>query len=390
MNRNDERIKRALRRRPYVLNPVRVNTPDSVMWPTGKERRSPRPSTSVQTPQIHKRPPIIVSCGQEQTSGDGWDINPETLSQSGRVTRLMDRNDDGVISSSNSDISIYSFTDCESESDEKDHERRTPPLKVKDEEDGKVTRLKIIVAKPNIPVIVAPPAVEYLPYHHSPRLPPITNLSENGRKLLQKMAGVAPQVRGNTESPCLAPITNKGSPRLAPITNLSENSRKLLQEMAQKMAGVYPQVRGNTESPCLAPITNTGSPRLAPITNLSENSRKLLQEMAQKMAGVYPQVRGNRKGILAICPTVYHNSRYRSSRVENSHKLILLYLLVQIIQEGKVKRKKGKAKKQVKQEQASNMKQVENVGESKEDKKEEKKSLRKGFSSGSAQTEMFE
>ncbi|XP_045076339.1 uncharacterized protein LOC121561196 isoform X6 [Coregonus clupeaformis] len=335
MNRNDERIKRALRRRPYVLNPVRVNTPDSVMWPTGKERRSPRPSTSVQTPQIHKRPPIIVSCGQEQTSGDGWDINPETLSQSGRVTRLMDRNDDGVISSSNSDISIYSFTDCESESDEKDHERRTPPLKVKDEEDGKVTRLKIIVAKPNIPVIVAPPAVEYLPYHHSPRLPPITNLSENGRKLLQKMAGVAPQVRGNTESPCLAPITNKGSPRLAPITNLSENSRKLLQEMAQKMAGVYPQVRGNTESPCLAPITNTGSPRLAPITNLSENSRKLLQEMAQKMAGVYPQ-------------------------------------------EGKVKRKKGKAKKQVKQEQASNMKQVENVGESKEDKKEEKKSLRKG------------
>ncbi|XP_045067320.1 uncharacterized protein LOC121564409 isoform X4 [Coregonus clupeaformis] len=340
MNHNDERIKRALRRRPYVLNPVRVNTPDSVMWPTGKVRRRPRPSTSVQTPQIHKRPPIIVSCGQEQTSGDGWDINPEPLSQSGRVTRLMDRNDDGVISSSNSDISIYSFTDCESESDDEDHERRTPPLKVKDEEDGKLTRLKvrdmvedddlslqsfdesdflrdngndasaedspgpskeplrkgaslkdprlIIVAKPNIPVIVAPHAVEYLPYHHSPRLAPITNLSENGRKLLQKMSGVAPQVRGNTESPCLAPITNTGSPRLAPITNLSENSRKLLQETAQKMAGVYPQ-------------------------------------------------------------------------------------------EGKVKRKKGKAKKRVKQEQASNMKQVENVGESKEDKKEEKKSLRKRF-----------
>ncbi|XP_045067319.1 uncharacterized protein LOC121564409 isoform X3 [Coregonus clupeaformis] len=358
------------------------------MWPTGKVRRRPRPSTSVQTPQIHKRPPIIVSCGQEQTSGDGWDINPEPLSQSGRVTRLMDRNDDGVISSSNSDISIYSFTDCESESDDEDHERRTPPLKVKDEEDGKLTRLKvrdmvedddlslqsfdesdflrdngndasaedspgpskeplrkgaslkdprlIIVAKPNIPVIVAPHAVEYLPYHHSPRLAPITNLSENGRKLLQKMSGVAPQVRGNTESPCLAPITNTGSPRLAPITNLSENSRKLLQETAQKMAGVYPQVRGNTESPCLAPITNKGSPRLAPITNLSENSRKLLQETAQKMAGVYPQ-------------------------------------------EGKVKRKKGKAKKRVKQEQASNMKQVENVGESKEDKKEEKKSLRKRF-----------
>ncbi|KAK6285201.1 hypothetical protein J4Q44_G00389730 [Coregonus suidteri] len=137
-----------------------------------------------------------------------------------------------------------------------------------------------------VPVIVAPPAVEYLPYHHSPRLAPITNLSENGRKLLQKMSGVAPQVRGNTESPCLAPITNTGSPRLAPITNLSENSRKLLQEMAQKMTGVYPQ-------------------------------------------------------------------------------------------EGKVKRKRGKAKKRVKQEQASNMKQVENVGESKEDKKEENKSLRK-------------
>ncbi|XP_045080188.1 uncharacterized protein LOC121562617 isoform X2 [Coregonus clupeaformis] len=101
------------------------------MWPTGKVRRRPRP-------------PIIVSCGQEQTSGDGWDINPEPLSQSGRVTRLMDRNDDVVISSSNSDdISIYSFTDCESESDDEDHERRTPPLNVKDEEDGKVTRLKV-------------------------------------------------------------------------------------------------------------------------------------------------------------------------------------------------------------------------------------------------------
>ncbi|CAB1316513.1 unnamed protein product, partial [Coregonus sp. 'balchen'] len=310
MNHNDERIKRALRRRPYVLNPVRVNTPDSVMWPTGKVLRRPRP-------------PIIVSCGQEQTSGDGWDINPEPLSQSGRVTRLMDRNYDGVISSSNSDISIYSFTDCESESDDEDHERRTPPLKVKDEEDGKVDDNLSLQSFDESDFL-------YLPYHHSPRLAPITNLSENGRKLLQKMSGVAPQVRGNTESPCLAPITNTGSPRLAPITNLSENSRKLLQEMS----GVAPQVRGNTESPCLAPITNTGSPRLAPITNLSENSRKLLQEMAQKMAGVYPQ-------------------------------------------EGKVKRKKGKAKKRVKQEQASNMKQVENVGESKEDKKEEKKSLRK-------------
>ncbi|KAK6285175.1 hypothetical protein J4Q44_G00390010 [Coregonus suidteri] len=57
------------------------------MWPTGKVRRRPRPSTSVQTPQIHKRPPIIVSCGQEQTSGDGWDINPEPLSQN--LTRAL-------------------------------------------------------------------------------------------------------------------------------------------------------------------------------------------------------------------------------------------------------------------------------------------------------------
>ncbi|XP_031663305.1 uncharacterized protein LOC116358084 isoform X2 [Oncorhynchus kisutch] len=55
------------------------------------------------------------------------------------------------------------------------------------------------VPKPPTPpspvsVIVASPAVEYLPYHRSPRLAPITNLSENGRKLLQKMSGVTPQV----------------------------------------------------------------------------------------------------------------------------------------------------------------------------------------------------
>eukprot|EP00063_Salmo_salar_P071594 XP_014046429.1 PREDICTED: uncharacterized protein LOC106599667 isoform X2 [Salmo salar] len=54
------------------------------------------------------------------------------------------------------------------------------------------------VPKPPTPpspvsVIVALPAVEYLPYHRSPRLAPITNLSENGRKLLQKMSGVTPQ-----------------------------------------------------------------------------------------------------------------------------------------------------------------------------------------------------
>ncbi|XP_071205703.1 uncharacterized protein [Salvelinus alpinus] len=141
MDRNDERIKRALRRRPYVLKPVRVITPDSVLWPTGKVHRRPKPSTSVQTPQIHKRPPIIVSYGRDQTSGDGWSVNPEPLSQSGRVTRLIERKNDDVISSSSSDdFSIYSFTDCESECDDEDHERRTPPLKV---ENGKVTKLDV-------------------------------------------------------------------------------------------------------------------------------------------------------------------------------------------------------------------------------------------------------
>ncbi|XP_041730773.1 uncharacterized protein LOC121562614 isoform X5 [Coregonus clupeaformis] len=127
------------------------------MWPTGKVRRRPRPSTSVQTPQIHKRPPIIVSCGQEQTSGDGWDINPEPLSQSGRVTRLMDRNDDGVISSSNSDdISIYSFTDCESECDNGNDASAEDSPGPSKEPLRKGASLKdprlIIVAKPNIPL----------------------------------------------------------------------------------------------------------------------------------------------------------------------------------------------------------------------------------------------
>ncbi|XP_029546724.1 uncharacterized protein LOC115148715 isoform X4 [Salmo trutta] len=231
MDRNDERIKRALRRRPYVLKPVRVNTPDSVLWPTGKVHRRPKPSTSVQTPQIHKRP-------------------------SGRVTRLMERKYDVTSSSSSDDFSIYSFTDCESECDDEDHERRTPPLKV---EDGKVTKLDVKVMDedddlslhsfdesdflspgkdsgpvsvknglsplvtsahrtlaealralpsavgspypvnvprpltPLSPVIIAPPRTENFPYRHSPRLAPITNLSESGRKLLQEMAGVAPQ-----------------------------------------------------------------------------------------------------------------------------------------------------------------------------------------------------
>eukprot|EP00063_Salmo_salar_P017960 XP_013992795.1 PREDICTED: uncharacterized protein LOC106567711 isoform X5 [Salmo salar] len=256
MDRNDERIKRALRRRPYVLKPVRVNTPDSVLWPTGKVHRRPKPSTSVQTLQIHKRPPIIVSYGQDQTSGDGWSINPEPLSQSGRVTRLIERKYDVISSSSSDDFSIYSFTDCESECDDEDHERRTPPLKV---EDGKVTKLDVRVMDedddlslhsfdesdflspgkdsspvsvknglsplvtsahrtlaealralpsavgspypvnvprpltPLSPVIIAPPQTENFPYRHSPRLAPITSLSESGRKLLQEIAGVAPQ-----------------------------------------------------------------------------------------------------------------------------------------------------------------------------------------------------
>ncbi|KAM9518921.1 uncharacterized protein ACWYII_045167 [Salvelinus alpinus] len=245
MDRNDERIKRALRRRPYVLKPVRVITPDSVLWPTGKVHRRPKP-------------PIIVSYGRDQTSGDGWSVNPEPLSQSGRVTRLIERKNDDVISSSSSDdFSIYSFTDCESECDDEDHERRTPPLKV---ENGKVTKLDVrdmdedddlslhsfdesdflspgkvsgpvsvknglsplvnsaqrtlaealralpsAVGSPypvNVPrpltplnpVIIALPRTENFPYRHSPRLAPITNLSETGRKLLQEMAGVAPQV----------------------------------------------------------------------------------------------------------------------------------------------------------------------------------------------------
>ncbi|XP_031682601.1 uncharacterized protein LOC116374394 isoform X2 [Oncorhynchus kisutch] len=248
MDRNDERIKRALRRRPYVLKPVRVNTPDSVLWPTGKVHRRPKPSNSVQTPQIHKRPPIIVSYGQDQTSGDGWSINLEPLSQSGRVTRLIERKYHDVISSSSSDdFSIYSFTDCESECDDEDHERRTPKLKVEngketkldvrdmDEDDdlslhsfdesdflspGKVsgpvsvknglsplvtsahrTLAEALRALPSAvgspyPVNVPRPRTPLnpVPYRHSPRLAPITNLSETGRKLLQEMAGVTPQV----------------------------------------------------------------------------------------------------------------------------------------------------------------------------------------------------
>ncbi|XP_029546729.1 uncharacterized protein LOC115148716 isoform X3 [Salmo trutta] len=56
------------REKQQHLKPVRVNTPDSVMWPTSKMHR-------------RTKPPIIVSCGQDQASGDVWNINPEPLSQ---------------------------------------------------------------------------------------------------------------------------------------------------------------------------------------------------------------------------------------------------------------------------------------------------------------------
>eukprot|EP00063_Salmo_salar_P078148 XP_014052983.1 PREDICTED: uncharacterized protein LOC106603621 isoform X6 [Salmo salar] len=458
MDRSDERIKRALRRRPYVLNPVRVNTPDSVMWPTGKVHRRPRPSTSAQTPQIHKRPPIIESCGQEQTSGDGRDINPEPLSQSGRVTRLMERNYDGVISSSNSDdISIYSFTDCESESDDEDHERRTPPLIVKDEEDGKVTKFEvrdmveddnlslhsldesdflcdngndasaedspgpskepqrkgaslkdprlIIVAKPNIllPASVSAlkkasrltelvPTVRPCKEQQDKKTQWTNTNKESLRRIKKKLASIELDLeeglkkvndgqdvnqerqknegcfrawiekwmgrrkeerlrdedvnredkgRMGEESPGkvsgpvsgLSPLVTSG-PR-----TLAEALRALPSAVARPSQKDVPKpptppspVSVIVALPAVEYLPYHRSPRLAPITNLSENGRKLLQ----KMSGVTPQ-------------------------------------------EGKVKRKKSKGKKQVKKEKASKMQQVENVGESKEDKKEEKKSLRKRF-----------
>ncbi|XP_045573143.1 uncharacterized protein isoform X2 [Salmo salar] len=443
------------------------------MWPTGKVHRRPRPSTSAQTPQIHKRPPIIESCGQEQTSGDGRDINPEPLSQSGRVTRLMERNYDGVISSSNSDdISIYSFTDCESESDDEDHERRTPPLIVKDEEDGKVTKFEvrdmveddnlslhsldesdflIIVAKPNIllPASVSAlkkasrltelvPTVRPCKEQQDKKTQWTNTNKESLRRIKKKLASIeldleeglkkvndgqdVNQERQKNEG-CFRAWIEKWMGRRKEERlrdedvnredkgRMGEEVRALIQVMKRncserdleavnldtwlndlerlkvafkkctgEMAKMSP---GKVSGPVsgLSPLVTSGprtlaealralpsavarpsqkdvpkpptppspvsvivalpaveylpyhrSPRLAPITNLSENGRKLLQ----KMSGVTPQ-------------------------------------------EGKVKRKKSKGKKQVKKEKASKMQQVENVGESKEDKKEEKKSLRKRF-----------
>ncbi|CAB1352429.1 unnamed protein product, partial [Coregonus sp. 'balchen'] len=62
---------------------------------------------------------------------------------------------------------------------------------------GEMAEMIESMAEIPVPVIVAPPAVKYYLYHLSPRLDPITNLNENGRKLLQEMvqemAGVAQQ-----------------------------------------------------------------------------------------------------------------------------------------------------------------------------------------------------
>ncbi|XP_055731554.1 uncharacterized protein LOC129819059 isoform X1 [Salvelinus fontinalis] len=306
MDRNDERIKRALRRRPYVLKPVRVNSPDSVLWPTGKVHRRPKPSTSVQSPQIHKRPPIIVSYGQDQTSGEGWSVNPEPLSQSGRVTRLIERKNDDVISSSSSDdFSIYSFTDCESECDDEDRERRTPPLKV---ENGEVTKLDV------------------------------RDMDEDDDLSLHSFDESDFLSPGKVSGP--VSVKNGLSPL---VTSAPRTLAEALRALPSAVGSPYPVnvPRPLTPlSPVIIALPRTEnfpyrhSPRLAPITNLSETGRKLLQEMA----GVAPQ-------------------------------------------EGKVnKKKKGKAKKVVKQEKASKIQQMGNVGESKEeDKKEEKKSLRKRF-----------
>ncbi|XP_064870988.1 uncharacterized protein LOC135567624 isoform X2 [Oncorhynchus nerka] len=267
MDRNDERIKRALRRRPYVLKPVRVNTPDSVLWPTGMVHRRPKPS--------------------------------------GRVTRLIERKYDDVISSSSSDdFSIYSFTDCESECDDEDHERRTPKLKV---ENGKVTKLDV------------------------------RDMDEDDLSLhsFDESDFLSP---GKVSGP--VSVKNGLSPL---VTSAHRTLAEALRALPSAVGSPYPVNVPRPRTPLnpviigLPRIENfpyRHSPRLAPITNLSETGRKLLQEMA----GVAPQ-------------------------------------------EGKVnKKKKGKAKKELKQEKASKTQQMGNVGESKEeDKKEEKKSLRKRF-----------
>ncbi|XP_064820947.1 uncharacterized protein LOC135538987 isoform X5 [Oncorhynchus masou masou] len=268
MDRNDERIKRALRRRPYVLKPVRVNTPDSVLWPTGKVHRRPKPS--------------------------------------GRVTQLIERKYRDVISSSSSDdFSIYSFTDCESECDDEDHERRTPKLKV---ENGKVTKLDV------------------------------RDMDEDDDLSLHSFDESDFLSPGEVSGP--VSVKNGLSPL---VTSAHRTLAEALQALSSAVGSPYPVNVPRPRTPLnpviIAPPQTENfpyrhSPRLAPIVNLSETGRKLLQEMA----GVAPQ-------------------------------------------EGKVnKKKKCKAKNELKQEKASKTQQMGNVGESKEeDKKEEKKSLRKRF-----------
>ncbi|CAB1352392.1 unnamed protein product, partial [Coregonus sp. 'balchen'] len=396
---------------------------------------------------------------------------------SGRVTRLIERNYDEVISSSNSDdISIDSFTECESECDDEDHERRTPLLKVKDEEDGKVAKLEvrdmrddgndastddfpeppkepqvplkdhqlIIVAKHNIPLPASVSALkkasrqmEVVPTvrpcrEQLDKNTPWTNTNkeslrrieenltsivlnlEEGLKNVNDGQDINQERQKKNEGCCrgwiakwmgwrkkerlrnedvdrevkrrmgeevraLIQVTKRncskgdlkavdlnnwlndlerlkspgkvsgpvsGKTGLSPlVTSAPRTLAEALRALPSAMAPPSPEnvpMPLTPLSPVIIALPATEnfpyrrSPRLAPITNLSETGRKLLQEMAQEMAGVAPQ-------------------------------------------EGKInKKKKGKAKKRVKQEKANKMQQMENVGESKEeDKKEEKKSLRK-------------
>ncbi|XP_064835449.1 uncharacterized protein LOC135549401 [Oncorhynchus masou masou] len=449
------------------------------MWPTGKVHRRPRPSTSAQTPQIHKRPPIIESCGQEQTSGDGRDMNPEPLSQSGRVTRLMERNYDGVISSSNSDdISIYSFTDCESESDE-DHERRTPPLIVKDKEDGKVTKFEvremveddnlslhslddsdflIIVAKPNI---LLPASVSAMKTKHLMELVPTvrpcreqldkktqwTNTNEESlRRIKKKLASIEldleeglnkvndgqdiNQERQKNEG-CFRAWIEKWMGRrkeerlrdedvnredkgrmgeevraliqvmkrkcsesdleavnldslLNDLERLKVAFKKCTGEMAEMVESMAEMQTRIAESRLLKPEKKYLCPELSPRT-LAEALQALPSAVARPSQKDVPKppTPPSPVSVIVASPAVEYLPYHRSPRLapitnlsENGRKLLQKMSGV-TPQEGKVKRKKTKGKKQVKKEKASKMQQVENVGESKEDKKEEKKSLRK-------------
>ncbi|XP_052385791.1 uncharacterized protein LOC127906116 isoform X5 [Oncorhynchus keta] len=453
MDRSDERIRRALRRRPYVLNPVRVNSPDSVMWPTGKVHRRPRPSTSAQTPQIHKRPPIIENCGQEQTSGDGRDMNSEPLSQSGRVTRLMERNYDGVISSSNSDdISIYSFTDCESE---------------------------IIVAKPNI---LLPASVSALKKASRlmelvPTVQPCreqldkktqwTNTNEESlRRIKKKLASIELDLeeglnkvndgqdinherqknegcfrawiekwmgrrkeerlrdedvnrqdkgRMGEEVRALIQVMKRNCSEsdleavnldswLNDLERLKVAFKKCTGEMAEMVESMAEMQTRIAESRLLKPEKNNYVQSFSPgkvsgpvsgLSPLVTSAPRTLAEALQALPSAVarpsqkdvpkPPTPPSPVSVIVASPAVEYLPYHRSPRLapitnlsENGRKLLQKMSGV-TPQERKVKRKKTKGKKQVKKEKASKMQQVENVGERKEDKKEEKKSLRKRF-----------